>query len=66
MQYTDGDREDMDKDEFQYAHEFHLQRFGVDVDNESASSGSCEEESYRPSPKVNRNCTPTPYPSTHI
>ncbi len=56
VQYTDGDREDMDPDEMQYAHELHLRRLGVDVDNESEASGSNEEESYRPSPpKVSLN-----------
>jgi hypothetical protein len=53
--YTDGDREDMDHDEFAYAHEFHLARLGIDLDNESDASGSNDEESYRPSPKVNHN-----------
>ncbi len=56
VEYTDGDREDMDADEMQYAHELHLRRLCVDVGNESAASGSNEEESYRPSPpKVNLN-----------
>jgi hypothetical protein len=52
VQYTDGDREDMDHDELQYAYEFHLACLGVDVDNESCSGGSNDEESYQPSPKV--------------
>jgi hypothetical protein len=56
VEYTDGDREDMDADEMQYAHELHLRRLGVDVGNESEASGSNEEESYRPSPpKVSLN-----------
>ncbi len=51
--YTDGDREDMDADEMQYAHELHLRCLGVDMGNESKVSGSDEEEFYRPSsPKV--------------
>jgi hypothetical protein len=53
VQYTDGDREDMDPDEMRYAREFHLQRLGIDVRNETDASGSEDEESYRPSPKVN-------------
>jgi hypothetical protein len=56
VEYTDGDREDMDPDEMQYAHELHLRRLGVDVGNESEASGSNEEESYRSSPpKVSLN-----------
>jgi hypothetical protein len=55
VQYTDGDREDMDPEEMQYAHELHPQRLGVDVGNESEASGSNDEESYRPSPKVSLN-----------
>ncbi len=55
VEYTDGDREDMDADEMKYAHAFHLQRLGVDVDNETDASGSNDEESYRPSLKVNTN-----------
>ncbi len=52
VQYTDGDREDMDPDEMQYAHQLHLQRLGVDVGNESDASDSNDEESYRPSLQV--------------
>ncbi len=48
--YTDGDREDLDSAEMQYAHELHLRCLGVDVGNESEASGSDEEEYYRPSP----------------
>jgi hypothetical protein len=60
VQYTDGDREDMDEEEFTYAHEL----FGTLDDRElnklydkqdddvSLASSSCEEESYRASKKV--------------
>ncbi len=48
--YTDGDREDMDAEEMQYARELHLRCLGIDVGNESEASGSDEEECYRPSP----------------
>ena len=65
VEYTDGDREDMDHDELQYAHEFHLARLGIDVENESCSAGSNDEESYRPSPKVCPFHLPPPLPSTN-
>ncbi len=56
VQYTDGDREDMDHEELEYAHDFHLARLGIDVENESeVGSDSNEEESYRPSLKVDHN-----------
>jgi hypothetical protein len=62
VEYMDGDREDMGADELQYAHEFYLERLGVDVGNESDASGSNDEESYRPSPKVfpNHQLRPSP------
>ncbi len=53
VQYTDGDREDMDGAEVQFAHELHLQLLGIDVEAASDSCGSNDEDSYRPSPKVN-------------
>ena len=60
VQYTDGDREDMDEDEFTFAHEY----YGTLDDSElhtlfdkqdvevALSSSSGEEESYRPAKKV--------------
>jgi hypothetical protein len=52
VQYTDGDREDMDGAEVHFAHELHLQLLGIDVEAASDSCGSNDEDSYRPSPKV--------------
>ena len=52
VEYTDGNREDMDSEEMKYAREFHLQRLGIDVGNETDASGSEDEDTYRPSPKV--------------
>ncbi len=52
VQYTDGDCEDMDGEEIQFAHELNLQRLGIDLEGESDSCVSNDEESYRPSPKV--------------
>jgi hypothetical protein len=60
VQYTDGDREDMDEDEFTFAHEYfgtlddsELQKLYDKQDVEVAlSSSSGEEESYRPAKKV--------------
>jgi hypothetical protein len=46
VQYTDGDREDMDGAEIQFAHELHLQRLGIDVEAASDSCGSNDEDSY--------------------
>jgi hypothetical protein len=65
VQYTDDDREDMDPDEMQYAHELHLQRLGVDLGNESDASGSNDEESYRPSPQFSP-ILPSPPPHTPL
>ncbi len=60
VQYTDGDREDMDEDEFTFAHEYYgtlddseLKKLNEKQDVEVAlSSSSDEEESYRPAKKV--------------
>ena len=60
VQYTDGDREDMDEEEFTFAHEYYgtlddseLQKLHDKQDVEVAlSSSSGEEESYRPGKKV--------------
>ncbi len=60
VQYTDGDREDMDEDKFTFAHEYYgtlddseLHKLFDKQDVEvSLSSSSGEEESYRPSKKV--------------
>jgi hypothetical protein len=60
IQYTDGDKEDMDEDEFTFAHELYgtldaseLQTLCNKEDDEVALSlSSGEEESYRPKKKV--------------
>ncbi len=54
MEYTDGDREDMNKDEVVYANEFYVQVSGIDDDTPEGSlhTESGEEESYVPSPQV--------------
>ena len=54
VEYTDGDREDMNKEEVVYANEFYVQVSGIDDDTPEGSlhTESGEEESYRPSPPV--------------
>jgi hypothetical protein len=54
VEYTDGDREDMDSDEVKYASELYVECSGAHDDTPEGSlhSESGEEESYVPSPKV--------------
>ena len=57
MEYTDGDREDLNEEEFGYAKElcFQMELDAEDEkDNNAVTSGSEEDESYRPSPKVTK------------
>ncbi len=56
VEYTDGDREDMNKEEVVYANEFYVQVSGIDDDTPEGSlhTESGEEESYRPSPPVSK------------
>ena len=55
VKYSDGDTEDLNEDEFGFAREL---RFQIDMDVEderderAVTSGTDEDESYRPSPKV--------------
>jgi hypothetical protein len=55
VKYSDGDTEDLNEDEFGFAREL---RFQMDLDAEderderAVTSGTDEDESYRPSPKV--------------
>jgi len=52
VQYTDGDKEDLNEEEYGFAHELCVQMdldATDDIDDESATD---EEESYRPSPQV--------------
>ena len=55
VEYTDGDREDLNADEFGYAQELCYQ-MDLDAEDEkdetAVSFGTDEDESYRPSPKV--------------
>jgi hypothetical protein len=51
-QYTDGDKEDLNDEEYGFAHELCLQ-MGLDATDElDVDSATDEEESYRPSPQV--------------
>jgi hypothetical protein len=54
VEYTDGDREDMNKEEVVYENELYVQVSGIDDDTPEGSlhTESGEEESYRPSPPV--------------
>jgi hypothetical protein len=54
VEYTDGDREDMDSDELKYACELYVECSGANdyTPEGSLNSESGEEESYVPSPKV--------------
>ncbi len=52
MQYSDGDREDMDREELQYAMDFYIQQQYNNKKGRHVQSDSDEDESYRPSPKV--------------
>ena len=55
VQYSDGDREDLNEDEFGYGQELYFQ-MELDAEDEieekAVASGTDEDESYRPSPKV--------------
>jgi hypothetical protein len=60
VQYTDGDKEDLNEEEYSYAHEL---RFQIDLDMEDerdANSASDEQDSYRPSSKVQEPCYTKP------
>ena len=61
VEYTDGDREDMNKDELVYGNEFYVQVSGLEDETPEGSlhTESGEEESYVPSPPV---CLFTSYP----
>jgi hypothetical protein len=55
VKYTDGDTEDLNESEFGFARELCIQMeldAEDDVEDEAVSSGTDEDESYRPSPKV--------------
>ena len=54
VEYTDGDREDMNKEELVYANEFYNQVSGIDDESPEGSlhTESGESESYKPSPPV--------------
>jgi hypothetical protein len=57
VEYTDGDREDLNEEEFGYAKElcFQMELDAEDEkDNNAVTSSSEEDESYRPSPKVTK------------
>ncbi len=67
VQYTDGDKEDLNEEEFCFARELCIQ---IELDAEDAeddvavASGTDEDESYRPSPKVTISCIPCCFLST--
>ena len=54
VEYTDGDREDINKEELGYANEFYVQVSGLEDDTPEGSlhTESVEEECYVPSPPV--------------
>jgi hypothetical protein len=52
VQYCDGDREDMDREELQYAMDFYIQQQYNSKKAHHVQSDADEDESYRPSPKV--------------
>ncbi len=52
VQYTDGDKEDLNEEEYGYAHELCVQMDIDAVDEFQVDSATDEEESYLPSPKV--------------
>jgi hypothetical protein len=52
VQYTDGDKEDLNEEEYGYAHELCFQMELDAADELDVDSATDEEESYRPSPKV--------------
>jgi hypothetical protein len=52
VQYTDGDKEDLNGKEYGYAHELCFQMELDAADELDVDSTTDEEESYRPSPKV--------------
>ena len=58
VEYTDGDKEDLDQEEFNYAYALHLRREGWDTLDDDlshsdggGSGGDCDGGVYRP-PKV--------------
>ena len=57
VQYSDGDREDLNEEEFGYARElcFQMELDAEDeIDDMAVTSDNDEDESYRPSPKVTK------------
>jgi hypothetical protein len=60
VEYTDGDREDMSREELEYANEFFVQVSGLEDDTPEGSlhTESGEEECYVPSPPVCLFTTP--------
>ena len=54
VQYSDNDREDMDREELEYAMELYIEQTGAKQKSKSKTkvdSGSDKDESYRPSPE---------------
>jgi hypothetical protein len=54
-EYSDKDREDMDREEFEYAMELYIEQTLEKTKSKTRTkvdSGSDEDESYRPSPEV--------------
>jgi hypothetical protein len=68
VEYTDGDREDMNKEELVYANEFYIQLSGIDDDTPEGSlhTESGESESYKPSPPVSILCVVSIIPTSLI
>jgi hypothetical protein len=57
VQYTDGDKKDLDEAEFGFARDELCLQIELDAEDDVAvESGTDENESYRPSPKVNIIC----------
>jgi hypothetical protein len=52
VQYTDGDKEDLNEEEYGFAHELCVQMDLDATDELDVDSATDEEESYRPSPQV--------------
>ncbi len=52
VEYTDGNREDMDGEELQYAIDLYNECNGTKEKASVANSESDEDESYQPSPEV--------------
>jgi hypothetical protein len=51
VQYSDGDREDMDQEELQYAMDFYIKQRDDKRKMRHVQSESGEDENYRPSPE---------------